>query len=512
MATLLDLFAIGFNSDSLKDFERNLKRNEQELKKYEKEVESLEKKLDELNNAAQKDEKAINATKTALEQAKERVKSFGDAVKTMQGQSEYQLVKLKQNFGSLTKTLGTLAIVGATVKKSIDFYEQGEQLDFLAQKAGIAVDKLQTLGNAAKRYGGSTESTAGTVENLRQQYQSLRMGEGGGGLEKAAFKYGVAISSNPEQMLENVARRMETLQSDAAKWDLAKTLGIDEGTTRLLIQGVEKYREELKRASKYQLYTKEDIERMREYRQIQGDIGMGIENIFGSIYRSLLPAIMTLTKTIRGVTDWLAEHEGAVKIIATLVGVAAAIGLVTTATKLWKGALALLAVNPVVAAITAVIVVIQDFITWLNGGESALEGLWNTGARIFDALKTKISDFMTTVRGLWDAIPEPIKKLLSMTNPITGGFTVATTAQQAIAEANNNRLNAVPLGAVANYNQTQAINENNNNNTQNINKANNAKNVVSIGTVNVQSNASDGRGLVRDLMNPLSDFDMGIIS
>jgi len=31
---------------------------------------------------------------------------------------------------------------------------------------------------------------------------------------------------------------METMKTDAQKWDLANSLGIDEGTTRLLIQGV----------------------------------------------------------------------------------------------------------------------------------------------------------------------------------------------------------------------------------------------------------------------------------
>ena len=36
MAGLLDLFAIGFESDSLKEFEADLKKNKNELDKYEK--------------------------------------------------------------------------------------------------------------------------------------------------------------------------------------------------------------------------------------------------------------------------------------------------------------------------------------------------------------------------------------------------------------------------------------------------------------------------------------------
>lgn len=74
---------------------------------------------------------------------------------------------------------------------------------------------------------------------------------------------------------------MQTLKSEAQKLDLANSLGLDEATTRLLIQGVDRYREELKRTNKYKLYTKDDIERMRDYRQIQQDIRMGMESING---------------------------------------------------------------------------------------------------------------------------------------------------------------------------------------------------------------------------------------
>ena len=407
MANLLDLFAIGFSSEGLKEFETNLKNTERELDKAEKEVTRLEKKLADLEKAENKDEKAIRAVKVALQEANDKVKMFGDELKTMQGKSEYQLVKLKQNFGNLTKTLGMLAAVGVAVKKSLDFYEQAEQLDFLAQKSGIAAEKLQALGNASKRYGGTTEGAAGTVENLRSQYQSLRMGQGGGGLEQAAFKYGVAISSDPEKMLENVARRMETLKSDAAKWDLAKTLGIDEGTTRLLMQGVEGYRKELERANKYKLYTKEDIARMREYQQIQGDIRLGLENVFGTIWRGLLPAITTVARAIRGVTDWLAEHEDITKIGAIIIGITAGVFALTTGIRLLSGALILLKLaNPELLALSlilaAVFLAAQDLFVFLRGGDSLIGRLWQKWGYDLEQIRAGFAIWIERIKRLWN--------------------------------------------------------------------------------------------------------------
>ncbi len=525
MANLLDLFAIGFSSEGLKEFETNLKNTERELDKAEKEVTRLEKKLADLEKAENKDEKAIRAVKVALQEANDKVKMFGDELKTMQGKSEYQLVKLKQNFGNLTKTLGMLAAVGVAVKKSLDFYEQAEQLDFLAQKSGIAAEKLQALGNASKRYGGTTEGAAGTVENLRSQYQSLRMGQGGGGLEQAAFKYGVAISSDPEKMLENVARRMETLKSDAAKWDLAKTLGIDEGTTRLLMQGVEGYRKELERANKYKLYTKEDIARMREFRQLQLDIRLGLENIFGTIWRSLLPVMMRVGRVIRGTIDWFAGHEGATKIIALLAAISAGVLAITTSVKLLSGALALLkTVNPEIAAIvfslTALAAALNDIIVYIQGGESVTGHVVDQVLDGLDAIDDRTDGLITKIKSKWDELPEPLKRAFGVVQgPLVQGATLVQAAkeynekiskgQQVITQYNNHKLNGVPASAIANYNQAQHLSDINNN-TKNINNLHTTNRNINVQEIKVVTQATNGQEIWDGLTRCYANIDNGI--
>lgn len=526
MATLLDVFTIGFNSEGLRDFEQNLKNNEKELDKYQKRVKDLEGALDDLKKKNLEDSDTYKSIKADLEEANKKVKLFGDSVKKMKGQSEYQLLALKKNFGNLMKTVRLLASVGVTVRKSLQFYEQAEQLDFLAQKTGIAIEKLQELGNAAQRFGGTTEGSASSIENIRTNKEEYA-------------KYGIRTEADPTQTLENVARKMETLKSDAAKWDMANSLGLDEGTTRLLIQGVARYREELKRSSKYKLYTKEDIMRMRDYRQVQQDIRMGTEAIFGAISRLLLPSITAVAKAIRTITDWLAEHEGAVKIIATFVAVTVAITGVISVIKLLNIAIGFLLANPVVltiiaiiTAITALITIVQDFIVFLQGGDSLIGDIlkrmgfnvkevrqnclnffnslkeWVTGA--IDWIKSlggKFAELANKLKSMWDALPEPIKKIIGMSNPITGAYTVVTTAQQAIKKANDNKTNAVPAGATSNYNSTQAINENNNKNIKNTDKSN--KKVVNIQSVNIQTQASDPKA-VANAVNNISEHDNGL--
>lgn len=575
MLGLLDVFKIGFESDGLKEFEADLKRNEKSLESYEKEVEKSTKKLkglweerrklksesqdtDKNKEKLQKINVEIIKTISEIRQAKNQVDFFSTSVETMKKSAEYSLLQVKNNFLKLGKTVARLAIVGATIKKSLDFYEQGEQLQFLAQKAGVASEKLQTLGNAARRYGGTTEGTAGTLENLRSQYQSLRMGEGGGGLEQAAFKYGVSISSDPEKMLENVARRMETLKSDAAKWDLANTLGIDEGTARLLMQGTKAYTEELKRAQKYKLYTKEDLERMRQYRQISLDIRMGIDSIFASIARMLLPAITAVSKVIRAVTDWIAEHEGAIKIIGTLLAITTAVLAARQAVILFgialdfmndKGFKAVKAFfkNPFtlwIIAITALIVLINDLIVFMQGGESIIgsilekfgvdtDKLRNNIKQFFQNIKEwikgaidwlkglggKFTEFANSIKELWDKIPEPLKKLIGMTNPITGAYTVVTTAKEVMEKVDANKANSVPAGAQSNYYNSASQNETNNKNTENIvnsntnnsNRSNSNSKTTNIGTVNVTVQSNNPQEFL-DNLGVAVELDNGLVS
>lgn len=538
MAGLLDAFTIGFSSEGLKEFEQNLKNNERELDKYEKQVIKLEAELEELEKAEKKNAKAIKEVSAALETAKSQVEHFGQSVKVMKEQSEYQLLQLKKNFGGLVKTLGLLAVTGVAIKKSLEFYEQGEQLDFLAQKTGVAVEKLQELGGAAKKYGGSAEGIAGTLENLRENGYS-----------------------DPEGALENIAAKMEKMGNDRQKMDFANSLGIDEGTTRLLMQGVARYREELKRAAKYKLYTKEDIERMRDYRQIQSDIRMGMESIFGALSRLLLPAIIQVAKIIRSITDWLAEHEGAVKLAGIFLGIAAAVGAITVAVGLLNIALKFLLANPVVltivaviAAITLLIGIINDFIVFLQGGDSIIgeileklgydtERLRNDLNAFFQNLGQWISVAIEAIKAfgqkcaeifnkiaqfaqkVWNAIPEPLRNLIAKglnmalsVNPVTAPI---MAAKRALEPYRKHELNAVPAGAISTHYQTQAINNNNNNNTQNINENNNrnmnnlanTKNnnkVVKIDSVNIQTQSSDPRAVANSLQT-ISDFDDGMV-
>ena len=426
----------------------------------------------------------------------------------------------------------------------------------------MAVEKLQMLGNAAKRYGGTTEGIAGTLENLRSQHQTY-ITEGGGGLEQAAFKYGVGISSDPEKMLENVAKRMETMRSDAAKWDLANTLGIDEATTRLLMQGQKAYNEELKKAEKYKLYTKEDIERMRQYRQLSLDLRMSLDGIVGSIARMLLPAIISVTKVVRNIVDFAKEHEGGIKLIAIFASITIALLAARQAILLYGKALkwlndggvktiATFLKNPFIlwaVGLTLLIALIQDFIVFMQGGESIIGKILEKMGVDTDKLRENIKNFfnnikewikqalewLTNLGGKFKELADTIKSLfntpdqdidivkkvdLNNLNPEqrarleeiqkvqANPFDTIKKGKNIINAYNENPLNAMPQGAQSFYYSTESRNMTSNKNAKSITNSNSR--TTNIGQMNVNVQANNPKEFM-DKTSQLASMDNGIM-
>ena len=123
----------------------------------------------------------------------------------------------------------------------------------------------------------------------------------------------------------------------------------------------------------------------------------------------------------------------------------------------------------------------------------------------------KVAEFGKKLKALWDAIPEPLKKLIGMSNPLTATYTTITTGKQILTAANNNKLNSVPVGATANYNQTQAINNNNNSNARNINNSKANQKNVKIDNITIQTQATDAKGIKNEL-DTLTEFDDGVVA
>ena len=141
--------------------------------------------------------------------------------------------KSADSFKKLTsqaiKTLAPIAGLGVLLNRTLNFASYAEEMSYLAQTTGVAVDKFQALAIAAENYGGSAEGIAGSMQGLNRDLNNMRLGKGGGGVEEAALTYGINIYgqnglATADELLMNVAQRFESLDS-TQQVDLGQRLG-----------------------------------------------------------------------------------------------------------------------------------------------------------------------------------------------------------------------------------------------------------------------------------------------
>lgn len=267
----------------------------------------------------------------------------------------------------IIKALAPIVGLAALVNRTMNFSSSAEEMSYLAQNTGLAVEKFQALALAAENYGGSAEGIAGSLQGLNTDLQNMRFGKGGGGVEEAALTYGINLYgenglATADELLMNVAKRFESL-NQTQQIDLGQRLGLDEGTIRLLQTGVANVQKELERGQKYSLFSTEDVENSRKFQRTLRDVKLGLAQIFGVVARSLLPAFTWLGDKIKGVFEYLLEHGDLVKAFFASLSVVMGLLAIKTTLALWP-------ILAVIAACAAVAVIVEDFMALLDGEES----------------------------------------------------------------------------------------------------------------------------------------------
>lgn len=270
------------------------------------------------------------------------------------------------------KALAPLAAFGVVVNRTINFAKQGEGLLFMANSAAVAAESFTALAMAAERIGGSREGMAGSLASLSSGLMGIRRGEENG-ITQAAMYYGVRFYgpnglASPEEMLENIARAMEG-KSVAEQMDMGRMLGLDEGTIRLLQRGVAGLRKEMELAQKYNPFDEKALKDIQDFQYLLRELKAAFGMLVGQLARDLLPNFKAWGEVARDALDYLIEHTDEVKV--ALGGLALATLAALGPWFLIGGVLALL---------------LDDFITFAKGGESALEPLWKVVMAIKDGL------------------------------------------------------------------------------------------------------------------------------
>jgi hypothetical protein len=250
--------------------------------------------------------------------------------------------------------MGAFAIGGSVSSFISNSMSAGE----LAEKLKVDVEEIQIWSGAMERAGGSASGLQSTIEKLNAS------GKANGDV------FGT---------LMDLAAKAETMGKEAFI-EHAKRLEIDEKTIEVLAQGKKALEAHLKKQEELGVYTKEDAEQSKKFKQSLADLLQAWDGLTSFIGRFAVPVMEKVAEVLTSVVSNLRRHTPLVVAAIGTVGAALAFKLMPPLKELPKlvsgVSRAFLRWLPFVAIIAGIALLIDDFYGYMTGGKSAFEDFW----------------------------------------------------------------------------------------------------------------------------------------
>lgn len=320
----------------------------------------------------------------------DKVASSLDDIDKKSKQVTAQNKELSNSFASLATSVISVTAAWKAYSEAMSITNQNDQLYLMQEMTGIGASTLAQLGLASEQFGGNVNTASHALMGLERNIMQLRK-TGSGPIMQAAMWYGLGISSDPEKMLRNIAKRMESLPR-RMKFDLGRMLGLDNSTIMLLGKGVQNLEKELKRAKEYTFVDEKKVEQSHELKKSISEMGYLIGGIGTDIMATISPHVQSIVEVVKNSITFLKEHKDFVKSIA--IGV----GLIWFFMGGWKTALGAISLTAKGLVFTAIVAAAEDIYKYFTGADSALGAFLEKNPE----LKEKVDALGQAVADVWD--------------------------------------------------------------------------------------------------------------
>lgn len=130
---------------------------------------------------------------------------------------------------------GAITLVSMVIRKAFSKIDELTGLNRMAKSAGVASNRIYSLGRALKQYGGDASSAASAYTSLGDILGGARAGKGiGEDVVSASARYGIALNGgmlSEDQLMTNIAKAMQAQRRKGNMYgvrDIASAFGIDE--------------------------------------------------------------------------------------------------------------------------------------------------------------------------------------------------------------------------------------------------------------------------------------------
>lgn len=293
--------------------------------------------------------------------------------------------KLTKNVMTFIKTLaGISAAVGGAVyalnRLTDSLVRNNQEFLNLTRTSDISLGIFQKWNNVGRMLG--VRNAAQQLESLNQKlFQLMLTGEGARGFQLAGIN---PIGQSAEGVLEQLRGRVAGMSDTSASY-LLQQLGLDPTMLHLLRMSKDEFEALGRTIQKYQL-TPEQVQQVQAM-NVQLQIAqIKLQYLKDRAVMAIMPYMVRFAESLARVTEFLTTTKvGTVLLAGAITG-----SLIPALLKLFT----LLMAHPIIAAITAVIgglyLLIDDIMTYMQGGDSVLGHLLNFFNDISDQLR-KIS-------------------------------------------------------------------------------------------------------------------------
>lgn len=441
----------------------------------------LTRELQEAGLSAEQVESVINKLSTAIEQKKnsvdldskavlantEATKENADAVNDLSGDlielwaNKYGADELVQKFNILGVSINAAtlkvaafgaAFLAATVgvKNFVDAnLDALDEIKQLSNVTGESADQIYLLGKVAEVNGSSAQAAQSSIEGLSRTIGEAAAGIGRGA--KTFEQYGLsAKKANGEiksssELFGEISEKMQKM-SDQEQIAMLAKLGIDSSMIQTLRLGNDELAEQIALAEALTLGVgnAENAEKAAAFKDALTQVSQVFIAIGEYVSLRISPSIQRLAERF---IKWFTENNNFIKAILNGLGrvlsflfeLAGAIDNIIESTVGWKAVIIALgglllwlsrrmllafATNPIalaIAAIAGLILIIDDFITWLQGGDAEFADFYQSCADGLQWIEDKWGELSDWIKEKWG---EAIAWVTSKWNAFTATFSI----------------------------------------------------------------------------------------
>lgn len=331
--------------------------------------------------------------------------------------------------GTLAKVVGIIGGIAFLKDQLSGYADAVKDVEEGSKALGMDIKTFQGWQSAAREVGLESKELVDLIGDVGDKMQDAVLHDSGPfkdamedmGLSLQGVKDGAITSSD---MLLRLSKTVGNLSADKGN-ALLRQYGFQPDTIKMIMLGEKRLKELIKTGKEKAWIDQKDIENAAKQRKALQEMSVGWQKAAAAFAGIVSPAISIVAKVLAKLFELIEENKQFVIIafttFATIIGVVMRGALMKMAEAAWA---AMAPLAPFLLIAGALALVIDDLITYIDGGESAFADFWSilgTGPEIINRLNATWQGFKDIFDGVLQVLGAVWKLWVSLWNADSQG-------------------------------------------------------------------------------------------